>query len=61
VMDDMRFVMVPKRCFADRGMEQAFRALIGAKISEGYFLEQEKDAVPVVNAVTLPPPPLGGR
>ena len=58
VIEDSRFVMVPKRYLADPALIVEFRALLQTHIAEGYFLTVPAAAFPVVNAVTLPPPPV---
>jgi len=56
--EDSTFLMVPKRNLPDNATMVEFRALLQTHIAEGYFLTVPQGAFPVVNAVSLPPPPL---
>lgn len=59
--EDTTIVMVPKRYLNDHAMMVAFRAILQTHIGEGEFLTVPPGAFPVVNAATLPPPPLASR
>jgi len=55
VLEDSRFIMVPKRDLSAAEKMVEFRAMLQTHIAEGYFLTVPMAAFPVVNAVTLPP------
>jgi len=61
VTEDAGLLMVPKRCLADPAVMVEFRGLLQTHIAEGYFLTVPQGAFPVVNAVSLSPPPLASR
>ena len=61
VTEDSTFLMVPKRHLSDNATMVEFRAMIQTHIAEGYFLTVPQGAFPVINAATLPPPPLASR
>jgi hypothetical protein len=59
--EDSTFLMVPKRYLADQAMMVEFRALLQTHIAEGYFLTVPQAAFPIVQAASMPPPPLDNR
>lgn len=61
VTEDATIIMVPKRYLKDHAMMIEFRALLQSHIADGQFSTVPQGAFPVVNAVTLPPPPLASR